>query len=157
MGSNQWRSLLPYSFRKASYVKRLQELASHSRSVQNICFTRSDRFCHSFVYDNQSTWKNFDSFGSERESIRSERESIRSEHESIRSEHESIRLEHESIHSEHESIRLEHESIRSEHESIRSEHESIHSEHESIHSEHESICSLGQWCSVEVWQRQPGI
>ncbi|MHC0066637.1 hypothetical protein ACWATR_27570 [Nostoc sp. UIC 10890] len=93
---------------------------------------QGDRLCHNFVYDNQSTWKNFDSFGSEHESIRSEHESIRSEHESIRSEHEFIRSEHESIRSEHESIRSEHESIRSEHESIRSEHESIRSEHKSI-------------------------
>ncbi len=83
MGSNQWRSLPPYSFGKASYAKRLQELASHSHSVPNICFTRSDRLCHNFVYDNQSTWKNFDIFGSEWESIRSEHESIRSEHKSI--------------------------------------------------------------------------
>ncbi|MCC5598975.1 hypothetical protein [Nostoc favosum] len=122
---NQWRSLPPFA-------KRLQELASHSHSVQNICFTRGDRFCHSFVYDNQSTWKNFHSFGSEHKSIRSEHKSIRSEHKSIRSEHKSIRSEHESIRSEHESIRSEHESIRSEHESIRSEHESIRSEHKSI-------------------------
>jgi hypothetical protein len=53
--------LPPYSFGEASYAKRLQELASHSHSVQNICFTKGDRFCHSFVYHNQSTWKNFDS------------------------------------------------------------------------------------------------
>ncbi|MGF2012606.1 hypothetical protein [Nostoc sp. DedVER01b] len=45
---------------------------------------RRHRFCHSFVYDNQSTWKNFDSFGSEHKSIRSEHEFIRSEHESLR-------------------------------------------------------------------------
>ncbi|MEH1828455.1 MAG: hypothetical protein V7L22_24480 [Nostoc sp.] len=56
--------------------------------------TNGDRLCYSFVYDNQSTWKNFDSFSSE---------------------------------------------------------------HESIRSEHKSIRSVGQWCGVEVWQRQPRI
>ncbi len=104
---------------------------------------RRHRFCHSFVYDNQSTWKNFYSFGSE--------------HKSIRSEHKSIGSEHKSIRSEHESIRSEHESIGSEHKSIGSEHESIRSEHKSIRSEHKSVRLLGQWCGVEVWQRQPGI
>ena len=83
---------------------------------------RRHRLCHSFVYDNQSTWKNFHSFGSEHESIRSEHKFIRSEHKFIRSEHEFIRSEHKSIRLEHKSVRL-----------------------------------LGQWRSVEVWQRQPGI
>ncbi|MCL6754295.1 restriction endonuclease subunit S [Nostoc sp. CCCryo 231-06] len=41
---NQWRSLPPYPYGEASYAKRLQELALHSHSVQNICFTRGDRF-----------------------------------------------------------------------------------------------------------------
>jgi hypothetical protein len=59
---------------------------------------RRHRLCHSFVYDNQSTWKNFDRFASEHKPIRSE-------HELIRSEHELIRSEHELIHSEHELIR----------------------------------------------------
>ncbi len=31
------------------FAKRLVEKALHSHSVQ-ICFTRGDRFCHSFVY-----------------------------------------------------------------------------------------------------------
>jgi hypothetical protein len=69
---------------------------------------RRHRFCHSFVHDNQSTWKNFHSFGSEHEVIRSEHQVIRSEHQVIRSEHKSVGL-------------------------------------------------LGQWCGVEVWQRQLGI
>ncbi|MBD0388353.1 MAG: hypothetical protein ICV54_18080 [Nostoc sp. C3-bin3] len=28
-------------------------------TMQLITVTNGDRFCHSFVYDNQSTWKNF--------------------------------------------------------------------------------------------------
>ncbi|MEH2354203.1 hypothetical protein [Nostoc sp.] len=136
--------------------------------VQNICFTRGDRIpwiwinsedvqdgfidrgglfkkgdrlCNCFAHNNQSTWKNFDSFGSEHKPIRSEHKPIRSEHKPIRSEHKPIRSEHESIRSEHESIRSEHESIRSEHKSIRSEHKSIRSEHKSIRSEHKFIRS----------------
>ncbi|MBD2242512.1 hypothetical protein H6G26_02415 [Nostoc sp. FACHB-888] len=112
-------------------------------TMQLITVTNGDRFCHSFVYDNQSTWKNFYSFGSE--------------HESIRSEHKPIHSEHKSVGSEHESIRSEHKSIRSEHEVIRSEHKFIHSEHKSIRSEHKSVGSLSQWCGVEVWQRHLGI
>jgi hypothetical protein len=45
-------------------------------TMQLITVTNGDRFCHSFVYHNQSTWKNFDSFGSEHELIRSEHELI---------------------------------------------------------------------------------
>jgi hypothetical protein len=83
---------------------------------------RRHRFCHSFVHDNQSTWKNFHSFGSE-----------------------------------HEVIRSEHQVIRSEHQVIRSENQVIRSEHQVIRSEHKSVGLLGQWCGVEVWQRQLGI
>ncbi|MGV0107640.1 hypothetical protein NSTCB13_06532 [Nostoc sp. DSM 114160] len=38
---NQWRSLPPYSFKEASYAKRLQELALHSHLLQNIYFNVS--------------------------------------------------------------------------------------------------------------------
>ncbi|WP_375471144.1 hypothetical protein [uncultured Nostoc sp.] len=81
--------------------------------------TNGDRLCHSFVYDNQSTWKNFDSFGSEHEAICSEYEAIRSEYEAICSEYEAICSEYEAIRSEHEAICSEHEAIRSEYKSLR--------------------------------------
>jgi hypothetical protein len=138
---NQWRSLPPYPYGETSYAKRLQELASHSHSVQNIFFTRGDRFCHSFVYDNQSTWKNFDSFGSEHKPIHSENKPIRSEHKPICPEHKPIRSENKPIRSEHKLIRPEHKPIRSEHKPIRSEHKLIRPEHKPIRSEHKPIRS----------------
>jgi uncharacterized coiled-coil DUF342 family protein len=88
-------------------------------------FKKSDRLCHSFAHNNQSTWKNFDSFGSKHKSFRSKHKSIRSEHKSIRSEHKSFCSKHKSLRSKHKSLRSEHKSFRSEHKSIRSEHKSI--------------------------------
>ncbi|MEA5602385.1 hypothetical protein [Nostoc sp. UHCC 0252] len=60
--------------------------------MQLITVTNGDRFCHSFVYDNQSIWKNFDSFDLEHKSILAEHKSIRAEHKSILAEHKFVRL-----------------------------------------------------------------
>ncbi|WP_445626559.1 hypothetical protein [Nostoc sp. DSM 114167] len=52
------------STKNISAPLRLQEGLGRGSSNSRY-FTRGDRLCHSFVRDNQSIWKNFDSFGSE--------------------------------------------------------------------------------------------
>ncbi|PHJ67026.1 hypothetical protein VF14_34375 [Nostoc linckia z18] len=65
--------------------------------VQNICFTRGDHLWQSFVYANQSTWKNFDSFSSQHKSFSQQHKSFGQQHKFVGQQHKFVGQQHKSV------------------------------------------------------------